>query len=309
LSTSPCGRGVPESKILGRDDCVIPARAIFYATVRTMSLPPYLILEKAVGETPLACVETCRARHPELTGVPLAYAGRLDPMASGTLLILVGDTCKQQADWHNLDKAYDFSILFGISSDTHDVLGRLTTDPTPPVISATTINAALSPFTGEITLPYPHFSSKTVNGKPLHTWTLENRLSEITIPTKTSTVYSLTLTSLETITRDTLVSEALKKINTIPPVTDPRKALGNDFRRSEIIPDWHHVASSHQLPPHYHIATLHCIASSGTYMRTLAHEIARHCGTMGLAWHIHRSMIGIFNPETQTWRLPEGYVP
>ncbi len=266
-----------------------------------MSLPPYIILDKAVGETPLSCVEAYRATHPELSDVPLAYAGRLDPMASGKLLILIGETCKNQANYHGLDKTYEFSIVFGIASDTQDVLGRLTRDPHPPTIDSATLTATLVSLCGEITLPYPHFSSKTVRGKPLHTWTLEGRLPEITIPTKTSVVYSLDLKDIQSIKRESLVLSALEKISTIPPVTDPQKALGNDFRRVDVRADWKRIAEDTSLPDTYQIATLHCIASSGTYMRTLAHVIASTLGTSGLAWHIHRTEIGIYNPASYTW--------
>lgn len=264
-----------------------------------MSLPPYLVLQKAVGETPLSCVDAYRATHPELSDVALAYAGRLDPMASGTLLILVGDTCKVQEQYHGLDKAYEFSILFGISSDTHDVLGRLKTDTTVPTISPTDIAAILPQFHGLITLPYPHFSSKTVGGKPLHTWTLEGRLHEITIPKKTSEIYTLTHTGTRTLERASVCVEALQKIATIPPVTDPRKALGSDFRRVDVRNDWERVASAADLPATYQIASFTCIASSGTYMRTLAQVISEQLGTHGLAWRIHRTQIGRY--QNGTW--------
>ena len=62
----------------------------------------YITLEKAVGETPLSCAEAYRSAHPELEGTPMAYAGRLDPMASGRLLILLGDECKNQANYHKI---------------------------------------------------------------------------------------------------------------------------------------------------------------------------------------------------------------
>ena len=90
-----------------------------------MDLPPYVILDKSVGQTPLACLEEWRRAAGVAVSVPLTYAGRLDPMASGKLLILIGEECKQKDSYLNLDKVYNFSALLGIESDTHDVLGRL----------------------------------------------------------------------------------------------------------------------------------------------------------------------------------------
>ncbi|MCA9362224.1 hypothetical protein KC906_02520 [Candidatus Kaiserbacteria bacterium] len=298
----------------------------------------YIVLEKQVGETPLACAEAWRAAQPPAyTDVPLAYAGRLDPMASGKLLVLIGEECKKQEQYHGLDKEYEFSVLFGISSDTHDVLGRLevclemTGEPTSPSValraarpSLTTSRDIGSPvlsdevlkrlvldLVGDIAIPYPLFSSKTVKGKPLHTWTLEGRLDEIEIPTNESTIYELELTGVETKSREEVAREARDKIDTIPPVTDPRKALGNDFRRVDVRKDWAEIAQNNftqnnsgpvHLPDSYTIAHFRCTASSGTYMRSLAHLIGERLGTCGLAWHIHRTKIGTFDPITATWK-------
>jgi hypothetical protein len=91
-------------------------------------LARYIVLNKAVGETPLSCVEAWREKHPAYAGVSLAYAGRLDPMASGKLLILIGEECKQQERYHDLDKEYTFRVLFGVSSDSGDVLGLVSTE-------------------------------------------------------------------------------------------------------------------------------------------------------------------------------------
>ena len=288
----------------------------------------YITLDKAVGETPLSCAEDYRAKHKELEGVAMAYAGRLDPMASGKLLILLGEECKNQTNYHGLDKEYEFSVLLGIGSDTHDVLGRLET-PTlseqpaasPAVVGLglaersgaeedvagcsgeTIINKITNELIGSIELHYPHFSAKTIQGKPLHMWTLENRLHEIKIPTKKSHVYSLKHTNTETISRADLVEQALLKVNSIPPVTEARKALGNDFRRVDVRADWENIRNDESLPQSYTILHFKCIASSGTYMRTLATVIADKLGTYGLAWHIHRTKIGSYEADSDSWTI------
>ena len=265
-----------------------------------MALPKYVILEKAVGQTPLACAELWRADKPELVGVPIAYAGRLDPMASGKLLILIGDECKVQEQYHNLDKQYEFSILFGVSSDTADVLGRLQIEDTVPTITLSHLQIISHELVGQVELPYPHFSSKTIQGKPLHVWTLEGRLDEITIPTKVSTIFKLQPIKLETKTRAEIYNEVSDKIETIPQVTDETKALGNDFRRIDVRADWLKFVQTGTPTDPFTIATFTCIASSGTYMRTLAEVIAKHHNTTALAYHIHRTHIGHYH------RLPLG---
>lgn len=256
-------------------------------------MPRYVTVDKAIGETPLEATERARKKHAIPTDVPLAYAGRLDPMASGKLLILVGDECKRQTAYHNLDKEYQFSVVFGVSSDTGDVLGIIKSVSGTSNLNEGIIRHASHSLRGPIELPYPAFSSKTVNGKPLHTWAVEGRLDEINIPTKQSTVYKLKLKSTEAMSGDRLYKTASDKIESIPLVTDPRKALGNDFRRDDVRASWKTFHEARRQDA-FTIAQFTCIASSGTYMRSLSEEIARQLGTTGLALSIHRSKIGRF---------------
>ncbi len=260
----------------------------------------FLVLRKQVGQTPLQVVEAYKYAHPEYQDVPMAYAGRLDPMASGLLLVLVGDECKLQEHYHGLDKEYVFEVLFGVESDTADVLGLLSWQDAPQV-GKSHLRSIAKDLTGSITLPYPSFSSKTVQGKPLHTWTLEGRLNEIEIPTKTSRIYKISCNSLRTVTKSEVVHIARNNIESIPLVTDPRKVLGADFRRTDVRASWAAFTADTKTPATYQIARFTCIASSGTYMRTLAEVIAKQLGTKGLAYSIHRTVIGRYRP------LPLGF--
>lgn len=256
--------------------------------------PKYVTAEKRVGETPLVVLERLRISEKIPKDIPLAYAGRLDPMASGKLLILIGDECKKQEQYHSFDKEYVVEILLGARSDTGDVLGLIGDDTAPRYIKETEANTVLQSLRGNISFPYPHFSSKTVQGKPLHTWTLENRLHEIEIPMNTSRIHSITLRDLRTVPKGEVLRTVREKIETIPPVTDERKALGADFRRSDVRKSWSVFEESGV--PEYQILTISCIASSGTYMRSLAGKIGEELNTYGLAYSIHRTKIGTYVP-------------
>ncbi len=266
------------------------------------------MLEKAIGQTPLQCLEVYRATRPDLLGVKLAYAGRLDPMASGRLLILLGEECRRQHHYHALDKEYIFQVLFGVTSDTGDVLGLLKATPNGTAQvkpTATQIAAVLKDLVGKITLPYPRFSSKTVAGKPLFLRTLTEPKAEIDIPTKTSTIYQLELLVTEVLEAQTVYKYVTKKIETITPVKEISKALDADFRRVAVRRDWlawHQAAPSAQ----YRLATCRAIVSSGTYMRTLASVMAERLGTDGLAYSIKRTEIGRYQDGLWMERfLPE----
>ncbi len=264
--------------------------------LKKKNFPPYVTMEKYVGETPLVALERIRSEYSIPTNVPLAYAGRLDPMASGKLLVLIGDECKVQEKYHSFDKEYVVEILLGTTSDTGDVLGLLASCK-HKILTQSEIQNTLATFVGTISLPYPHFSSKTVQGKPLHTWTLEGRLDEIEIPVKKSTVHKLCFNTLRTVSKQNILETVRAKIETIPPVTDMRKALGADFRRTDVRKSWDGFEKDALLT--YQILTITCIASSGTYMRTLAELIGKKLGTCGLAYSIHRTKIGKYVPLTK----------
>ncbi len=259
------------------------------AFLERLRYPKYLTTEKLVGETPLEATEKLRKIHGIPSHIPMAYAGRLDPMASGTLLILVGEECKKQKKYHDLDKEYNVELLFGVSSDSGDVLGLITGN-IQAIIEFKEVQKLFKKLEGAITLPYPHFSSKTINGKPLHQWTLEKKLDEIKIPKKKSTLYKLTPHELRIIKKQEILNTVRKKIETIPKVTDPRKALGADFRRSNVRKSWKQFDANGFAS--YQLLSFTCVASSGTYMRSLCEHIAKELGNAGLAYSIHRTKIG-----------------
>ncbi len=251
-------------------------------------------IEKEPGETPLQAIERFRTEAELASTVPLAYAGRLDPMASGKLLVLIGDECKRQKEYHSLDKEYEFEVLFGFSSDTGDTLGKAVRSATNTP-TETDIIALSEKLLGEVALPYPIFSSKTVNGKPLFLWTLEGRLHEIEVPTATTHIFSLSYLSSRTATAAEIQADIHKRILRITPVTAESKKLGEDFRRVPILALWDELLGTNP-DEQFFIARFKTVCSSGTYIRSLAPHMAQVLGTTGLAYSIHRTKIGRYFP-------------
>jgi len=252
-----------------------------------------ITLNKKVGETPLQAIESYREKHGIKKEIPMAYAGRLDPMAEGKLLVLIGEACKRQKEYHGLDKAYEVEVLLGFSSDTHDVLGIATEDKhsADRKIETATISAVCKRHEGRVTLPYPAFSSKTVKGKPLFLYALEGTLDSIAVPPNHAYIYNISLIGMKQISSLELRTYVLHKIHTLPQVTDPSKAYGADFRRKEIDTKWQALLPKDNIRQ-YPCIRIRCICGSGTYMRSLAHELGRGLGTSGLALSIYRKKIG-----------------
>ncbi len=78
---------------------------------------------KPLGKTPLEALRKLRAKKKISPEHSLTYAGRLDPMASGVLIILQNADQKNKEYFLILGKTYDVEFLFGFSSDSFDLLG------------------------------------------------------------------------------------------------------------------------------------------------------------------------------------------
>ncbi len=254
------------------------------------------VLNKKVGQTPLEVLNIFKEKNKEYKNVKLAYAGRLDPLAEGRLLVLSGEFCKRRDKFLNLDKEYEFEILLNFNSDSHDVLGLAEYDENFNIekFSNKKLNKILEKLLGKQKFKYPVFSSKAVLGKPLFLWKLENRIEEITIPEKEVEIFHLSKIEQRIATKEKLRKEIFDKINSIKKVTDKKKALGNDFRRVDIRRQWNKIFDEITPDKKFLIIKIKAIVSSGTYMRVLADKIAIELGTYGLAISIKRTKIGVY---------------
>ncbi len=247
----------------------------------------FAVVEKEIGETPLMALEKYRARE-SLGDVPITYAGRLDPMASGKLLLLIGDECRRRARYDGLDKAYEFEVLFGISSDTGDILGLMERDQRSRAFTIEDMRAAIAPMRGIHVLPYPVYSSKPVDGKPLYMHAIEKGAHAVRTPERAVRIHAIHARDIRMISGADLlqtVEERIQRLRVDANDTNPHK----DFRRDDVIARWR---KSIEARDSYAIARVSAIVSSGTYIRSLAPLIGERLGTTALAFSIHRSTIG-----------------
>jgi tRNA pseudouridine55 synthase len=259
-------------------------------------VPKYVVLEKSVGQTPLEAIRAWQSTHPEFANVPATYAGRLDPMASGKLLVLLGDECKKRDAYAKLDKEYVIEVVLGARTDTGDALGLAKLNHERRRASEITtkeIECALASLTGSHTVPYPAFSSKPVVGRPLFMYALEGTLDTISIPTHTETIYALKLLALTHVSGSELYARIQEILKKAPTSDDPRKVLGADFRQHEIRAKWEQVLASAK-DFTFPVLTLRVTCASGTYMRTFAERLGSALGTHGFALSIRRTKIGSY---------------
>lgn len=180
---------------------------------------------------------------PKLRDLPkVGHGGTLDPLATGVLPIAVGEATKLAGRMLDSDKVYDFTVRFGMQTDTLDLEGRevATSDVRP---SRADIVAILPRFTGPIEQVPPAYSALKVDGE--RAYDLARRGEDVVLATRAVTIHALTL-------RDTDGDSA----------------------------------------------TLTAHVSKGTYIRSLARDIALALGSVGHVTMLRRIKAGPFGLET-----------
>ncbi len=251
----------------------------------------YVVLEKRVGETPLMALNAWRATALEYEKIAASYAGRLDPMASGKLLVLLGDECKKQRDYTRLDKEYEIEVLLDVGSDTGDALGLVEYAHKHTRYDQAALLRVLRAEKGRHLRPYPHFSSKTVDGKPLFLHALEGNLSAIHVPQHEEEIYKVKLEGVSHVRHETLAARLAQYLALVPRSAEPSKRLGADFRIEAIRDRWADVLGEAGRRE-FVVLRLRVVCGSGAYMRSLAPRIGQALGTKALALSIHRTKIG-----------------
>jgi tRNA pseudouridine55 synthase len=120
----------------------------------------WVVLDKPLGMTSTQAVGAVRRLF---DAQKAGHAGTLDPLATGILPIALGEATKTVPFAVDGEKAYRFTVRFGIETDTDDAEGQVvrTSEKLP---TAQEIDNILADFTGEISQVPPTFSAIKVEG-------------------------------------------------------------------------------------------------------------------------------------------------
>lgn len=260
-----------------------------------VSMEKVLKLYKKEGETPLECMNRFREQNSEYKNLPMTYAGRLDPLACGELLVLAGEKVHEKEGYCECDKEYYVEALLGYQTDTYDVLGLVAINKegaqTSEMLTAGSLHSQgrrdffeekLKLFIGGQKQLYPPYSSRTVEGKPLWQWAREGKLDEIEIPTREVEIYEISEIQIKEITHN----DILARIDEITGLVQ------GDFRQEEIRDTWHDLSRSRVRPGKTeHMISFRVKCSSGTYIRTLVHNLGQELGTGACIYRLERTKI------------------
>ena len=232
---------------------------------------------KRVGISPLDLIKEIKEKNPHLQKERMAYAGRLDPLAEGVVLLIVGKELKNFDSYLNLSKEYKAKILFGFDSDTYDILGIA---EKKKEISEEEAENVLGNFVGNFIFDLPPFSSYKIKGKPLFWWALQKRVHEIEVPQKEVTIFSLDFLKKEWVSEKELKKEIVSKV----------KKVKGDFRQEKIIKRWEEILDDKKR--NYLVLDIKVSCSSGCYIRSIAKEAGERLQSGAVVLELQRTRVG-----------------
>jgi tRNA pseudouridine55 synthase len=221
----------------------------------------WIILDKPVGLGSTTAVSAVKRILRE-AGEPktkVGHGGTLDPLASGVLPIALGEATKLAGRMLDATKDYEFTIRFGEETDTLDAEGEViaSSDVRPTL---TQIENILARFTGQIEQAPPVYSAVKIGGKAAYARARDGE--QVEMKSRLVTIYALSIRH--------------PRESGDPAEREPGSRLrGNDETWGQV--------------------TLSATVSKGTYIRSLARDIARALGTVGHVSYLRRTRAGPFS--------------
>ena len=253
----------------------------------------WIILDKPreLGSTQAVAAVKRNLREGGYAKTKVGHGGTLDPLAEGVLPIALGEATKLAGRMLDASKMYEFTIQFGEETDTLDSEGEVVerSSRRPPMAA---VAAVLEHFTGEIEQVPPAFSAVKIDGK--RAYDRARAGEEVEMKVREVTVYDLTLTRHP------------REGGNPEPQSDDHAELGSRFRGNDGLglqssfqttsgrPDPFDPSAPLELAD---CVTLTAHVSKGTYIRSLARDIARALGTLGHVTYLRRIKAGPFREE------------
>ncbi|HPF31165.1 MAG TPA: tRNA pseudouridine(55) synthase TruB [Candidatus Saccharibacteria bacterium] len=126
--------------------------------------------------------------------VKVGHTGTLDPFATGLMIIVIGNECKNAEKYSKLDKIYEVVIKLGETSTTGDTEGEISkiSDKKPTLSD---IERIVENFVGEITQRPPLYSAIKIGGQRAYKIAREGK--QVEMPERQVKIYGLEILSYE----------------------------------------------------------------------------------------------------------------
>jgi tRNA pseudouridine55 synthase len=196
-----------------------------------------LIVDKPSGCTSHDVVQRVRRA---LKQKSVGHAGTLDPLATGVLVVAIGEGTKLVSHLQADDKRYEVTITLGAETDSLDADGEVTeTAPVPP-LDVSKVTQAANAFLGRHLQEAPKLSAIKVGGRSLHRRARrgedvdapvrEVELHEVLVESVTSTEISLKLHCAKGFYVRSFARDLARALGTLGHVKTLRRTASGPFR-------------------------------------------------------------------------------
>lgn len=110
----------------------------------------------------------------------VGHSGTLDPLATGVLLVAVGQATRLIEYLSPGEKQYRATFVLGVETDTFDRDGEIVATYNPAAITQTELQQTISQFIGDIQQVPPVFSALKKNGVPMYRLARQGKTVEAT---------------------------------------------------------------------------------------------------------------------------------
>ncbi|MCL4802556.1 MAG: tRNA pseudouridine(55) synthase TruB [Burkholderiales bacterium] len=141
-----------------------------------------LLLDKAAGMSSNRAVQAVKRLYAALRA---GHTGTLDPLATGLLVVALGEATKFAGGLLDADKGYAATIRLGVTTTTGDAEGEVL-ETRLPQASRADVEGVLRGFIGEIEQVPPMHSALKKDGRPLYAYarageTVERQPRRVTV--------------------------------------------------------------------------------------------------------------------------------
>jgi tRNA pseudouridine55 synthase len=155
------------------------------------SIHGLLVIDKPDGMTSRDAVNRVQGLFPR--GTRIGHAGTLDPLATGVLVLCLGQATRLTEYVQRMEKTYRAGILLGARSDTDDSDGQISpvAGANPPALEE--VRRGLAGFLGEIEQVPPAYSAAKVTGRRAYDLARQGR--DVDLQARTVHIHGIDLVS------------------------------------------------------------------------------------------------------------------
>lgn len=239
--------------------------------------------------------------------IKIGHGGTLDPLASGVLVIGIGGGTKKLSDYlGNCTKTYRAKALFGTSTDTYDSQGKIVDRASVKHLTDEKVEKALEKFRGDILQTPPVYSALKMNGKPLYEYARSGEELPKEIKPRECKIDSLEIVGGGLIYEhefkhpETEASEQEKKYSHILNKLDKQSSVLKEGEENSEEPPAEEIDQSSSP-----ILEIKFSVSSGTYIRSLIHDIGLELGTTAHMVELTREVQGPWELDKNVFQVTD----